>query len=413
MTFKFFKCVLVFVTFFISASNLYAGAEDDYNAGLAAQNNENYDEAAKWYRKAAEQGHAKAQYQFFRIFYDGRIASTNLEVAKKWFKRAAEQGYAEAQYQLAEMHMVGAWMFEVPKDEKEAVNWYRKAAVQGHAKAQAALSYKYLAGREGVPKDTKKSIMWLTRAAEQGHAQSQYFLGSIYNGGKLVPQNDKEAIKWFTKAAEQGHVQAMARLKKLEKYMQEANEKPKTETGVVVSINKFTESTKELSKVFNQLGEENKKIAAKENEAKASKANTEPYQNNDNMIRAMLKGMYGWEVESDMGGYKAMVGAFKIKGAAKCHPYVVFSGLFPKAAIINVNGVDVRFTAVGVSSFHLHLAALSEAGRNYMLNEFKKKNKVVVAGDKTHTFSAVGFTKGLSSMMSDCEKQAKTITNAL
>lgn len=366
MTLKSLKCVLVFVAFF-SASNLYAGVEEDYKAGLVAQNNENYDEAAKWYRKAAEQGHAKAQYQFFRIFYDGRIAyDTNLEVAKKWFKRAAEQGYAEAQYQLAEMHMDGAWMFEVPKDEKEAVNWYRKAAVQGHAKAQVALSYNYLKGK-GVPKDTEKSIKWLTKAAEQGHAQSQYFLGSIYNGGKLVPQNEKEAIKWFTRAAEQGHTQSIARLKKLEE--------------------------------------------------KAVKANAEPYQNNDDMIRGMLKGIYGWEVESDKEvigqKLKAIVGAFKIKGKAKCHPYVVFSVPLTKAAILNVNGVDVRFTAVGRSSFHLYLAALSEAGRNYMLNEFKKKNNVVVAGDKTLTFSAVGFTKGLNSIMNDCEKAAKTVTNAL
>ncbi len=54
-------------------------------------------------------------------------------VAVKWFRKAAEQGYARAQFNLG-------WMYDngrgVSKDESEAVKWYRKAAEQGHACAQ-------------------------------------------------------------------------------------------------------------------------------------------------------------------------------------------------------------------------------------------------------------------------------------
>ena len=53
-----------------------------------------------------------------------------------WYKKAAEQGYAKAQYNLGACYRDGKG---VTKDEKEAVYWYRKAADQGNETAKWAL----------------------------------------------------------------------------------------------------------------------------------------------------------------------------------------------------------------------------------------------------------------------------------
>ena len=52
------------------------------------------------------------------------------------YRRAAEQGHAEAQYRLGRKHMLGEG---VQKDAGRAATWYRKAAKQGHAEAQQSL----------------------------------------------------------------------------------------------------------------------------------------------------------------------------------------------------------------------------------------------------------------------------------
>ncbi len=62
--------------------------------------------------------------------YKGK--SIDYNEAKKWFQKAADQGYASAQYNLAVMYGKGKG---VHQDYKQAVYWYRKAADQGHADA--------------------------------------------------------------------------------------------------------------------------------------------------------------------------------------------------------------------------------------------------------------------------------------
>ena len=56
--------------------------------------------------------------------------------AANWFREAALQGLANAQYSLGECYENG---WGVDKDPREAVRWYRKAADQGHADAEDAL----------------------------------------------------------------------------------------------------------------------------------------------------------------------------------------------------------------------------------------------------------------------------------
>ena len=70
-----------------------------------------------------------------RTIWAKGVAKDNRE-GMHWYRMAAEQGLAIAQFALG-----GAYYFGrgVAKDHGEGVRWTRMAAEQGHAKAQVAL----------------------------------------------------------------------------------------------------------------------------------------------------------------------------------------------------------------------------------------------------------------------------------
>ena len=83
--------------------------------------------------------------------------------AVKWFRKAAEQGYAKAQYNLGISYYNGAG---VTKDATESVKWFHKAAEQGEAQAQCNLGVSYATG-EGVAKDDVEAFKWFSLACNQ------------------------------------------------------------------------------------------------------------------------------------------------------------------------------------------------------------------------------------------------------
>lgn len=209
---------------------------------------QDYKEAVKWYRKAAEQGNASAQNNLGFAYAKGKGVPQDYKEAVKWYRKAAEQGEASAQYNLGLAYAKGDG---IQQDYKGAVKWYRKAAEQGHSDAQWNLGYAYYHGKGlhkdcdealkwhkksaeqgnvcgqyylsgvyrsyGTKEDNKTAVKWLMMAAEKGFAPAQYALAESYAEGVGVKQNYTEAIKWFKKAAEQGYDDAESRLKHLRK----------------------------------------------------------------------------------------------------------------------------------------------------------------------------------------------------
>ena len=79
--------------------------------------------------------------------------------AVSWFRRAADQGNADAQFNLGSMYATGQG---VRRDQKAAVRWYRMAADQGRANAQFNLALIYDNG-EGVARDDVAAASWFRR----------------------------------------------------------------------------------------------------------------------------------------------------------------------------------------------------------------------------------------------------------
>jgi len=119
---------------------------------------QNYAESAKWYRKAAEQGHPFAQYQLGRLY----ASLQDHAEAVKWYQRAAYRGLALAQLHLGFLYKKG--YYGLRQDPAAAAKWFRRAAVQGHRGAQRQLSLCYSLG-QGVVQDYVQAYMWLSLAA--------------------------------------------------------------------------------------------------------------------------------------------------------------------------------------------------------------------------------------------------------
>ena len=169
---------------------------------------QDYNEAVRWYRKAADQGIAYAQYALGVSYAKGQGIPQSYIEAIRWFRKAADQGDARSQCDLGISYASG---FGVPQNDVEAVNWYRKAADQGDAFAQFNLGNMYLNGR-GVPQNDIEAANWYRKAADQGDTNAQFQLGWIYDNGKGVPKNDVEAVNWYRKAADQGDADAQFNL---------------------------------------------------------------------------------------------------------------------------------------------------------------------------------------------------------
>ena len=174
----------------------------------AIGNRKDYAKEAYWYRKAAEQGSAEAQYFLGYCYERGEGVQQDYGEAVKWFRKAAEQGDGNGQCGLGMCYEEG---HGVPKDYVEAVKWYRKAAEQGDESAQYSLGECYSEGL-GVRQDYAEAIKWFQKSAEQGNPWAQPQLGCCYcplaycyYTGQGVPQDYTEAVKWFRKAAEQGN----------------------------------------------------------------------------------------------------------------------------------------------------------------------------------------------------------------
>lgn len=85
-------------------------------------------------RAAAEEGHAPAQHRLGAYWWFS--VQNDPGEAARWVRRAADQGYAEAMTFLAFLHQYG---HGVPRDRRAALRWLRAAAAQGDPDAQIEL----------------------------------------------------------------------------------------------------------------------------------------------------------------------------------------------------------------------------------------------------------------------------------
>lgn len=85
-------------------------------------------ESAKWFRKAAHNNNAEAQYALGSMHYYGTGVKLDYDEAFHWTKLAADNGYADAKYNLGTMYFNG---HGVERDEDIARSLYKEACEGG------------------------------------------------------------------------------------------------------------------------------------------------------------------------------------------------------------------------------------------------------------------------------------------
>lgn len=189
---------------------------------------QSYEEAARWYARAAEQGEgggkaslaalyemgwgvkADKQRAFELYTQAGDAASMRSAVGLimeravalppvelyRWLDVASEQGMVEATSLLERM----------PTEVLAA------ADAAGYTSASLLLANRYMRGL-GVGRDFRRAIALYEKAAD--YAAAQYNLGLIYEQGIGRRHDYAAAREWYTRAAAQGHTEAKKRLERL------------------------------------------------------------------------------------------------------------------------------------------------------------------------------------------------------
>jgi localization factor PodJL len=155
-------------------------------------------------RAAALKGDPAAAYEIGLRFAEGKGVAPNFDEAAKWYDRAAQAGLVPAIFRLGTLYEKG---LSVKKDAGIARRYYLQAAERGNAKAMHNLAVLDADGG-GKGADYKSASQWFRKAADRGVADSQFNLGILYARGIGVEQNLAESFKWFSLAAAQGDADA-------------------------------------------------------------------------------------------------------------------------------------------------------------------------------------------------------------
>jgi uncharacterized protein len=147
-------------------------------------------------RASATRGDVVAQFSLGAMLYYG---GDDTAQAIEWFRKAAGQKYAPAEFQMGQLYDFG---FGVTQNDAEALVWYRKAAEHGSGAGQRAVGDFYRKGR-GVPVDAAEAARWYRRGADGDDVRAQHQLGEMYFTGTGVTRDYASAYLWFSLAASQ------------------------------------------------------------------------------------------------------------------------------------------------------------------------------------------------------------------
>jgi TPR repeat protein len=154
--------------------------------------------ARHWYEKAAEAGHAWAQFALGNMHEKAHGTPRNQLAARKWYAASAEQGVAEAQMHLARMLQAG---HGGPAEPAEAALWYERAANGGHELAATHLALMHLDGSAPQP-SVQKALELLEFAADKLDGLAHLVLGDLHMRGTGVARHGGLALVHYCVACE-------------------------------------------------------------------------------------------------------------------------------------------------------------------------------------------------------------------
>ena len=196
---------------------LRAAAEEDHKLAIfrlgeayekARGTAENIEEAAKWYTRGVELGHADCQAALGALHLSHQIAVQDPARAHELFQMSSLQGNMWGVYLLGSSYALG---YGVKKNEKAAVECFLRGAEDDDARCTFRLGHAYLFGI-GVAKNVGTAIKWLRASAREGFSEASLYLGLILLYDDDLETNHVEAARWLRKAADANDARALREL---------------------------------------------------------------------------------------------------------------------------------------------------------------------------------------------------------
>lgn len=168
--------------------------------------------------QAAESPEISDTHHADEVFEQGAEQLTHdIPAAMQYFTQAAEQGHAKAQYNLGLSYLYGIGGIE--ENGETAIEWLKKSAETGFRPAYVVLGWLYqtgeVNGKQVVTADKSLATGYYEMAGELGHAQAQYFLAKIYETGNGVSPNSDTSLAWLRQSAKQGYNKAYYELEQI------------------------------------------------------------------------------------------------------------------------------------------------------------------------------------------------------
>lgn len=163
--------------------------------GLASEGGLTQSDARNWLEQAAKKGRTDAMRALADIYFTGKGTAPDAVKGENWLVKATNYGDAFAERRLGDLY------FE--KDPKTALEWYEKAAAHGDDKAAYIAAIMYVENFDIQP-NSKRAAELLAQAADAGIAAAEADYGLIVYQGNGVQKSAEEAAEWFRRAAEGG-----------------------------------------------------------------------------------------------------------------------------------------------------------------------------------------------------------------
>lgn len=172
-------------------------------AGFGAE--QDTESALYWFEQAALSGGPDFQFDYAAAL--AGLPQPDFEAAASWYSRSAEQGNAEAQANLGLLYLQGNGM---EADEAEAVRLFQAAAEAGNAQAQNNLGLLRVRGI-GVEQDYEAAAHWFGLAVDQGLAEAMRNLSILHESGFGMPVDEEAArvLLGRARAIEVGNVASL------------------------------------------------------------------------------------------------------------------------------------------------------------------------------------------------------------
>ena len=170
-----------------------------HNLAAQLERERKYDEAIKWYRRAAAKGFRPSEMNLAQMYEKGIGVTQDTAEARSRYRRLAGLGDNEARYRAAKLAADA-------KDYPEALKLYERGVRDEDWRSILDLGELHEHGR-GVPRDVGRAVALYERVAHQS-AWARFKLGVIFLQGDAIPRDYAKAGQWLRRSADDGNAGA-------------------------------------------------------------------------------------------------------------------------------------------------------------------------------------------------------------